>query len=116
MLARLAFFVLPGFAIHAQSIEVRSEFQRFDPFGGIVAVDRVDNPREILSPVAVRNAHTSFHIAVRMAPGEPAFLYVQQNPADTLKIRVYKETFENTPLERGQRRLVERGHASTVAS
>ena len=48
----------------AQTVEIYSEFQRPDPFGGIVEPDRAWKPREILSPAVSRNGFASFHIAV----------------------------------------------------
>src|ERR1039458_368408 len=47
----------------AQSLQIYSEFQRIDPYGRIVPVDRSEYPREILSPELARNAPASFHVA-----------------------------------------------------
>ena len=80
----------------AQELKVWSEFQRIDPFGEVVAVDRVEHPREILSPAVARNAFVSFHVAVTVPENTPSFLYLQQNP-EWLKITVYKEEFHQTP-------------------
>ena len=79
----------------AAQLTVYSEFQRVDPFGKIVAVDRAERPREILSPAVPRNAWTSFHIAVDVRDNRPVFLYTQQNP-DQLKVTLYKERFVKT--------------------
>src|ERR1051325_7142132 len=69
--------VLAGAALlHGQSLAVYSEFQRPDPFGQIVAVDRGAQPREILSPAAPRNGFVSFHIAVTAPPNTNYFLYI----------------------------------------
>src|SRR2546428_82444 len=76
----------------AQELKVWSEFQRIDPFGEVVAVDRVEHPREILSPAVARNAFVSFHVAVTVPENTPSFLYLQQNP-EWLKITMYKEEF-----------------------
>jgi hypothetical protein len=80
----------------AQEIKIWSEFQRIDPFGKVVAVDRVDNPREILSPSVARNAWASFHLALGIAENTPSFLYIQQNP-ELFQVTVYKEQFTKTP-------------------
>src|SRR5438270_8816561 len=72
--------VLANAALHGQSLAVYSEFQRVDPFGQIVAVDRGPQPREILSPAAPRNGFVSFHIAVTGPPGLNYFLYIVTSP------------------------------------
>jgi hypothetical protein len=79
----------------AQEIKIWSEFQRIDPFGEVVAIDRVDDPREILSPAVARNAWASFHLALRIAENTPSFLYIQQNP-ELFQVTVYKEYFTKT--------------------
>jgi len=81
----------------AQSIEVYSELQRPDPFGGIVAPDRAWKPREILSPAVARNGFASFHVAVTVLPKESYFLYVVPNPVTACRIAVYREHFVQTP-------------------
>jgi MFS family permease len=82
--------LLPG-----QEMKVWSEFQRIDPFGHVVAVDRVEHPREILSPAVARNAWTSFHLAITIPQRSPSYLYLQQNP-EWFKVTVYKEQFVQT--------------------
>lgn len=79
----------------AQPIQLRvySEFQRPDPFGGILAVDRAQRPREILSPAVARNGYASFHLAVTVTEGTPFWLFVAQNPEDRLKLTLYRERF-----------------------
>ena len=79
----------------AQTLELRvySEFQRVDPFGNVLAADRAERPRELLSPAIVRNAHTSFHVAVTGAPKTMYFLAVQTNPPEVLRWRLYEEKF-----------------------
>ena len=78
-----------------QSLKVYSEFQRVDPFGEVVAIDRAERHREILSPAVARNAHVSFHLAVTIPEGVPSFLYIQQNP-ERLNVTMYKEAFVRT--------------------
>jgi len=80
----------------AQEAEIYSEFQRPDPFGGIVAPDRALAAREILSPALARNAHTLFHIAVRVPPKESYLLYVVPNPLNACQVALYKEHFGKT--------------------
>jgi hypothetical protein len=75
----------------AQSLRVVSEFQRYGPFGEVLPVDRVDQPREILSPALARNAYNSFRIVVNIPAETPYFLYVQSNPANLFEMTLYKE-------------------------
>jgi hypothetical protein len=72
-----------------QSLQVYSEFVRFDATG---AVTTPGEPREILSPALVRNGFTSFQIVVRVEPGTPYTLVVGQNPEDAVKISLYRES------------------------
>ncbi|HKW99610.1 MAG TPA: hypothetical protein VJN43_17855 [Bryobacteraceae bacterium] len=88
-------FLLAGPAI-SQSLRVVSEFQRFDPFGQVVAVDRTAHPREVLSPALARNAFASFHIAVTVPERAPFFLFVQTNPPDAFQISLYEELYVKT--------------------
>src|SRR5690349_284345 len=80
----------------AQSIEVYSEFQRPDPFGGVVAPDRAWKPREILSPAVARNGFASFHVAVSVPPKESYWLYILPNPVTACRVSVYREHFVKT--------------------
>ncbi len=81
--------------VTAQPIQLRvySEFQRPDPFGHIVSVDRARRPREILSPAVARNGYASFHVAVTVPEGTPYWLFAAQNPEDTLRLTLYRERF-----------------------
>jgi len=79
-----------------QSVEIYSEFQRPDPFGGLVRPDRGIRPREILSPAVARNGHASFHVTVSVPPRESYLLYVATNPVDACRVSVYKEHFVKT--------------------
>ena len=76
-----------------QSVQLYSEFQRIDPFGHIVPVDRADFPREILSPELARNAHASFHVAVTVPANTSYFLYVGSNPPNIIETSLFKEEF-----------------------
>jgi hypothetical protein len=91
----VVFFLLAG-PVQPQSLRVLSEFQRVDPFGEVVAVDRAANPREILSPAVARNAFASFHVAVSVPEREPFFVFVQTNPANVFDISLYQELYVKT--------------------
>lgn len=75
------------------ALEIYSEFQRVDPFGKIVPVDKAPRPREILSPAAPRNAHVSFHVAVTAPAGGNYLLYVVPNPLNACGVEMYRERF-----------------------
>ena len=78
-----------------QEIYVRSIFQRPGPDGEVVKVDRMERPgREILSPPAIRNGFSSFHVTLTGPPGTPYSLYMGLNPEDAVKVTVYKERHE----------------------
>lgn len=94
----MALLTLAAAAAAAQSVEIYSEFQRPDPFGGIVEVDRGWQPREILSPAVARNAFASFHVAITVPPKESYFLYVLPNPVSACRVFVYREHFAQTPV------------------
>jgi hypothetical protein len=84
-------------ALAAQTVEIYSEFQRPDPFGGVVAPDRAWKPREILSPAIGRNGHATFQVAVTVPAKESYFLFVIPNPPEACRVSVYKEHFVKTP-------------------
>lgn len=76
-----------------RSIRAYSEFQRVDPFGEIVAVDRAQTPREILSPGVARNGHLSLHVAITADPKTMYFLAVQSNPRGIFQWKIYREEY-----------------------
>ncbi len=80
-------------ALDAQTLQVFSEFQRVDPYGEILPIDRARNRREILSPAVARNAFFSFQIAVTAPPNTNYFLYVLTNPSDLFRVTLYQEQF-----------------------
>jgi hypothetical protein len=84
-------------ALRAQTLEIYSELQRVDPFGNIVAADRAEHPREILSPAVARNGFASFHVVVSVPPATNYFLYVVTNPLNACRVALYKEHFVKTP-------------------
>jgi hypothetical protein len=96
-LPKFVLLILPAGLACGQSVEIYSEFQRPDPFGGIVSADRGLRPREILSPAVPRNGFASFHIAVSVPPKESYLLYVATNPLDACRVVVYREHFVRTP-------------------
>jgi len=83
-------------ALGAQSVDIYSEFQRPDPYGGVVTPDRSPSPREILSPGVARNGWASFHVAVSAPPKSSYLLYVMTNPRDACRVEMYKEHFVET--------------------
>ena len=88
--ARLACFLFALLA-SAQELKLYSELQRIDPFGNVVAADRIQRPREIISPAVVRNAFASFHVVVAMPPGVAYDLHVAQNPEGAVFPKLYRE-------------------------
>lgn len=77
----------------AQEIRIYSEFERFDPFGNAAAPDRDMAPREILSPTIARNGHLTVHVVITGPAGMNYFFYAASNPADILKLSLYREYF-----------------------
>jgi hypothetical protein len=92
----LILLALAASLLPAQSLEVYSEFQRVDPFGRIVAADRAEAPREILSPAVARNGFASFHVAVSVPPQTNYLLYVVSNPVNACRVSLYREHFART--------------------
>jgi hypothetical protein len=77
-------------------LRVYSSFTRIDPFGNVVAPDRGQDPREILSPALARGATSGFHLVVSGAPGAEFTLYVGQNPGTAAGITLYRERYLQT--------------------
>lgn len=79
----------------AEEIQLRvySEFQRVDPFGQVVAVDRAARPRELLSPAVARNGYFTYHVAVTAPAKSMYFLAVQMYPPKALRWKLYEEKF-----------------------
>ncbi len=95
-MSKLVFFLFAILA-HAQSVEIYSEWQRPDPFGGIVQADRAWTPREILSPAVPRGGHATFHVTVSVPEKESYLLYVVTNPIEACRVSLFREHFVNTP-------------------
>ncbi|MBS1835893.1 MAG: hypothetical protein JST65_24465 [Acidobacteria bacterium] len=90
-----------GFPLPAQSIHVYTELQRVDPFGNVIQQDLGPesdrrSSREVLSPALVRNASSSFLVAVQPPPGIPYWFYLGENPENLIRVTVYKAIFEKT--------------------
>ena len=74
-------------AICAQTVQVYSEFAQISDAGEVVAPE---NPREILSPAVVRNAFSSFQLAIQVPQGTKFVVYVGQNPENAVKVTLYR--------------------------
>ncbi|MBI4874181.1 MAG: hypothetical protein HY822_06065 [Acidobacteria bacterium] len=85
-------------ALFAQSVTFFSEFQRPGPDGTVIAADRQERPREILSPAVARNAYSSFHLVVAAEPGTPFTLHFGHNPENTIRSRLYREIHDAAGL------------------
>ena len=96
---------LAGAPLAAQSIRVYSEFQRLDPKGEILAVDKAPRPREILSPALIRNAYACFQVAVDVPQGVAYSLFLGQNPEGVVKPTVYQVGWERRGAARWPDRL-----------
>jgi hypothetical protein len=84
-----ALMLLGAAATLAQPLRVYSEFAEINAQGEVVAPE---SPREILSPAMVRNGFTSFQVVILAPKGTPFTLYVGQNPAEAVKVTVYRES------------------------
>ncbi|MGJ5819243.1 hypothetical protein [Paludibaculum fermentans] len=85
--------------LSGQRLLVYSEFQRVRPDGEVVAADRVEHRREIISPAVIRNAYTTLRVVVEAPPGAPYHLYVGQNPDDTVQCTLYQEQYTRAGSE-----------------
>lgn len=77
-------------------MRIYSPFQRFGPDGEVIAKDRVERPREILSPAVPKNAWLTLQIVVKAKPGTEYTLFMGQNPEDLTQYKVYQERYEQT--------------------
>ena len=82
--------------LEAQQVRVVSEFNRIGPDGLTVAADRVEHPREILSPAVARNAWATFRVVVEAPAGVPYYLYIGQNPEKSVEAAIYQEEYAKT--------------------
>jgi hypothetical protein len=74
-------------SVCGQSIQVYSEFAQLNDAGNVVAPE---NPREILSPAALRNAFSSFQLAIQVPHGVKFLVYIGQNPDNAAKATLYR--------------------------
>lgn len=86
---------LPGVVVFGQPLSVYSELARINTSGEVTAPE---TPREILSPMIVRNGFTSFQVVVQAPADKKWWLLVGQNPEDSFKMTMYAESGED--LER----------------
>ncbi|MCZ2074851.1 MAG: hypothetical protein LC130_07600 [Bryobacterales bacterium] len=89
----LALFLLGAVSMMAQPVRVYSEFQRINPFGQVVEIDKAARPREVLSPAVIRNGNSGFHLAITARPGTTFSLHLGQNPENAAGVTVYREIF-----------------------
>lgn len=82
-----------GLSLPAQRVRVVSEFQRYNPSGEILPEDKVERPREIISPAAPRNGHVTFRIIIQLPADSAYSLHIAQNPDGLLSARLYQETY-----------------------
>jgi hypothetical protein len=75
-----------------ESLRVYTEFERIDPFGNVIAADKAQAPREVLSPALARNAWTTFQVVVEPA-GQPYTLFIAQNPERSVEVKLYRASF-----------------------
>ncbi len=103
--------------VPAQRLYLTTEFQRINADGQVVAADRAEKRREVISPAVVRNAYASFHVAVEMPPGKAYTLYVAQNPEGTVDARLYQEVYTRAAADwvPDELKLVDLPHSATLA-
>ena len=77
----------------AQSLEIRSEFRRYDPFGQLIPNDGQGRPREILSPLVLRGAKVSFQLIVDAPPDKEFTIHVGQNPEGATTATLYRASY-----------------------
>lgn len=77
-----------GVCCAAQTVSVYSEFAAISPAGEVTAPE---TPREILSPMLVRNGFTSFQVVVQAPAGKPWTLHIGQNPENAVRVAMYRE-------------------------
>ncbi len=75
----------------SQPLTVYSELARVDKSGVVTAPE---TPREILSPMVIRNGFTSFQVVVQAPAGKHWELHVGQNPENAVTVTVYREFSE----------------------
>jgi hypothetical protein len=91
----LSHFVFLSFtlAMPAQELFVRSEFQRVGTDGKVIPEDKVERPREILSPALARNGFASYMLTAAIPGGIAYTLEVGQNPEDSVRVVLYRQHY-----------------------
>jgi hypothetical protein len=85
-------------ACSAQRLLVYSPLTRVDPFGNVVRADRGSaDPRDILSPGVPRNGITPLRVVVELEKPEAYWLEIGQNPENAVGVKLWKESFVQTP-------------------
>ncbi len=94
-LAFVSFVIaLPTPELSAQELYVRSEFQRVGADGKVIAQDKTDHPREILSPALARNGFASYMLTANIPAGISYSLEVGQNPENAVRVVLYKQSYD----------------------
>jgi hypothetical protein len=75
--------------IRAQPLLVYSDLARIDQSG---TVNAPETPREVLSPMLVRNGFTSFQVVVQAPSGKHWQLHIGQNPENSVSVTMYRES------------------------
>ncbi len=83
------FLFIVSAPLWAQPLSVYSDLARIDKSGTVAAPE---TPREILSPMVVRNGFTSFQVVVQAPAGKRWQLHVGQNPENAVTITMYRES------------------------
>jgi hypothetical protein len=86
---RLLGLLVFSVAAWAQPLLVYSDLARIDPSGTVTAPE---TPREILSPLVVRNGFTSFQLVVQAPAGKHWQLHIGQNPENAVSVTMYRES------------------------
>lgn len=73
----------------AQTVNVYSEFAKIDASGKVTAPE---TPREILSPMLVRNGFTSFQVVIQAPAGKTWQLHIGLNPDNAVQVTMYRES------------------------
>jgi hypothetical protein len=89
-------FVSLAVALPAQELFVRSEFQRIGADGKVIQQDKVERPREILSPAFARNGFASYMLTANIPAGIDYTLEVGQNPEDSVRVVLYRQQYNLT--------------------
>jgi hypothetical protein len=88
-IVRMIFLLVLSAPVWAQPLSVYSDLARIDKSGAVTAPE---NPREILSPMVVRNGFTSFQVVVQTPAGKHWQLHVGQNPENAVAVTMYRES------------------------